>query len=92
MKTKFVIVSASGYWGAGETLKEAALNCIKSGSSKSDKNICCRLYTGEQAALDEIRVVGMGEISFPPSLQSFRVFGSKTGISLGQLSKDVEPK
>lgn len=77
----FVVVSL-GYWGKGETLKEAAVNCVKSGGTMSDKCVAY-CYVGERAG--ETTVDSCGNILYhAETVQSIRLFGpgdSKIKIS-----------
>ncbi len=90
--SKFVIVCDCGYYGTVATLKEAAENAIKEGAAKSHSGNVAYCYTGSVEQLKEVVVTGYGDISHPAEVVSTRLFGPQCKITLGQLSRDVQPK
>ena len=92
MKSRFVIVSDAGFFGLGDTLKQAAENCLKEGDRKTSKGLVAYCYTGKPEELKDVFVTSYGDISHPQTVVSTRLFGPVTKISLGQLVKDLPPR
>lgn len=82
----FVAV-ANGYWGKGATLAEAARKACDAGAA-NNATACVYAYVGYPVDLAEIGVNGMGDICYPLSCDSIRLFGPQTKITLRQMIND----
>ena len=92
MEAKFVIVCESGYWGKGKTLRDAAEHCVKAGARRGEVNNVAYCYVGNESDLAEIGVTGYGDIQYPQSVTSVRLFGGHAKISLSKIISDKLPK
>lgn len=85
VKRCYLVMSGSGYWGRGKSLKEAAAVCQENGANKTDRCIA-RLVLGDDTA--EISESGRLIRELPPELEAvefYPVFDIGTGFKLGQL-------
>lgn len=88
MKTVYYVITL-GYWGRSTMLSKAALECCKSGGSRRDKALVYK-YTGPPEEVDKITVDSQGNIEYPQTVESKKIYGLREGdvkITLGKLTK-----
>ena len=87
MKHIFIVMTC-GYWGKGETVNLAALQCHKAGSRKTELSLC-RLIISPTDLPDlekQVSVNDMGDILYPQTCEVIPVFSPKNSrVKLGSL-------
>ncbi len=90
------VITVPNYWGKGLTLAEAAANALEAGGKRTDKCVAyCYVHPDAKLLKEEVWVNDLGDISYPLTALSIKLFGLREGqrVTLGSLiSKPVRDK
>jgi hypothetical protein len=94
MKHLFVVLTL-GYWGKGETINQAALNCHEAGSPKTEPTLA-RLIISPTDLPDlekQVQVNDVGDILYPQTCEVIPIFSPKnSGVKLRSLIRKPSTK
>jgi hypothetical protein len=94
MKHIFVVVTL-GYWGKGEDINEAALNCHEAGSPKTEPALA-RLIISPTDLPDlkkQVVVNDVGDILYPQTCEVIPIFSpTNSRVKLGSLISKTSSK
>ena len=87
--SKVFVVVVMGYWGKSNTLKKAAENCMMEGARRREPAVAYQ-YTGDEDELKKITVSGGGDIHYPQTVTSTRLFGPSddTAKTIGEIIRE----
>lgn len=77
-QNSFVVMTV-GYWGKGRTISEAAKNCLKEGSSKTEFVLVRCFPDTSDIQHSQIAVDGVGCINYPNGLNLIRIISPADG-------------